>query len=81
MGNTKTNIGRKRHHPSFACSNPNQQQPTKKQDHSDPNHPTFPSYLDTPNPLSLKIKLLCAIVAETRNISVKKKASTALVFE
>lgn len=63
---TRTNNGRKRRRPN------QQQLPVTKQDHSDPKPPTFPSYLDTPNPLSPKIKLLCEIVAETHSLSVEE---------
>ncbi|KAM5558060.1 pentatricopeptide repeat-containing protein [Rosa sericea] len=54
---------------SSPCRNPNQPEPAKKHHQSDP---TFPSYLDTPNPLPPKIKLLCAIVAEIHCLSVEE---------
>ncbi|PRQ45619.1 putative pentatricopeptide [Rosa chinensis] len=58
---------------SSPCRNPNQPEPepepAKKHHQSDP---TFPSYLDTPNPLPPKIKLLCAIVAEIHGLSVEE---------
>ncbi|XP_057501551.1 pentatricopeptide repeat-containing protein At1g77360, mitochondrial-like [Actinidia eriantha] len=65
---SSTKIDSNKKHHSSSTSNP---PPISPRQRTGNHHPTFVSYLETPN-LTPKVKLLCEIIASTHSLSVEK---------